>query len=62
MANHQMAEAASEQVPPKVSLGVALRFWLLLGLISFGGPAGQIALMQVELVERRRWISQRRFT
>ncbi len=62
MANHQTAEAASEQVPPRVSLGVALRFWLLLGLISFGGPAGQIALMQVELVDRRRWISQRRFT
>jgi chromate transporter len=39
----------------------ALRFWLKLGLISFGGPAGQIAIMQHELVDRRRWIGQERF-
>jgi chromate transporter len=47
--------------PSPVSLPQALRFWLLLGCISFGGPAGQIALMHRELVERRRWISERRF-
>src|SRR6185437_8516079 len=39
----------------------ALRFWLKLGCISFGGPAGQIAIMHDELVERRRWITERRF-
>src|SRR6059058_3722456 len=39
----------------------ALRFWLKLGLIYFGGPTGQIAIMQTELVEKRRWISQSRF-
>ncbi len=39
----------------------ALRFWLKLGFISFGGPTGQIAIMQAELVERKRWISQSRF-
>ncbi len=39
----------------------ALAFWLKLGFISFGGPAGQIAVMHQELVERRRWISERRF-
>src|SRR4026207_2513170 len=39
----------------------ARRFWLKLGFISFGGPAGQIALMHRELVERRRWISEKRF-
>jgi chromate transporter len=39
----------------------ALVWWLKLGFISFGGPAGQIALMHQELVERRRWISERRF-
>ncbi len=39
----------------------ALRFWVKLGWISFGGPAGQIAVMQTELVERKRWISQGRF-
>ena len=39
----------------------AVRFWLKLGFISFGGPAGQIAIMHHELVEKRRWISERRF-
>jgi chromate transporter len=39
----------------------ALRFWLKLGFISFGGPTGQIAIMQTELVEKKRWISQSRF-
>lgn len=39
----------------------AFRFWLKLGMISFGGPAGQIAIMHDELVEKRRWISERRF-
>jgi chromate transporter len=44
-----------------VSFGQALWFWLKLGVISFGGPAGQIAIMHTELVERRRWISEKRF-
>ncbi len=44
-----------------VSFAEALRFWLKLGFISFGGPAGQIAIMHRELVERRRWISEDRF-
>jgi chromate transporter len=44
-----------------VSFRQALRFWLKLGFISFGGPAGQIAVMHRELVEERRWISERRF-
>ncbi len=47
--------------PTSVSFGEALRFWLELGFISFGGPAGQIAIMHSELVERRRWISEQRF-
>ena len=44
-----------------VSFREAVRFWWKLGWISFGGPAGQIAIMHRELVERRRWISERRF-
>jgi chromate transporter len=44
-----------------VPFAQALRFWLKLGFISFGGPAGQIAIMHRELVERYRWISERRF-
>jgi chromate transporter len=39
----------------------ALRVWVKIGLLSFGGPAGQIALMHRELVENRRWLSDRRF-
>ncbi|GAA6130781.1 chromate efflux transporter [Halopseudomonas sabulinigri] len=45
----------------QASLREALLFWLKLGFISFGGPAGQIALMHEELVDKRRWISERRF-
>jgi chromate transporter len=47
--------------PVRPGFGEAFRFWLKLGFISFGGPAGQIAIMQTELVERKRWISQSRF-
>lgn len=48
--------------PPEfVSFWEAFRFWLKLGFISFGGPAGQIAIMHHELVENKRWISERRF-
>jgi len=39
----------------------ALRYWLKLGFISFGGPAGQISIMHEELVVRKRWISEQRF-
>ena len=47
--------------PADAAFWPAFRFWLKLGFISFGGPAGQIALMHRELVERRRWISEGRF-
>jgi chromate transporter len=59
--NHMPASAAAAGPPAAVSCGAALRFWLQLGFVSFGGPAGQIALMHTELVERRRWISEQRF-
>jgi len=52
---------ATVKLPDSVSLAQAFWFWLKLGFISFGGPAGQIAVMHQELVERRRWISERRF-
>ncbi|MGZ5066937.1 MAG: chromate efflux transporter [Usitatibacter sp.] len=47
--------------PRAPSFREALGFWLKLGFVSFGGPAGQIAIMHRELVERYRWISERRF-
>lgn len=53
----------SPEAPPsrRVTFAEALRFWIKLGWISFGGPAGQIAIMHRELVERRRWLSEERF-
>jgi chromate transporter len=47
--------------PPAVTLTEAFWYWLKLGFISFGGPAGQIAIMHQDLVERKRWISEKRF-
>ena len=47
--------------PAPVSFWQAFGFWLKLGFISFGGPAGQIAIMHEELVVRRRWLSEKRF-
>lgn len=47
--------------PPQPSLGEALRFWLRFGCISFGGPAGQIAMMHRFLVDKKRWISNDKF-
>ncbi len=52
---------ASSPPPAPVSLGTAFWYWLKLGCVSFGGPAGQIAMMHAELVEKRRWISEQRF-
>src|SRR5256885_1909040 len=55
-------EAASAMTPGNpVSLAEATRLWATIGWLSFSGPAGQIALMHRELVERRRWISDARF-
>ncbi len=47
--------------PEPVSFSEAFFYWLKLGFISFGGPAGQISMMHQELVEKRRWISEHRF-
>lgn len=52
---------ADQTAPEPITRGEAFSFWLKLGFISFGGPAGQIAIMHEELVERRRWISENRF-
>ena len=52
------AEQTSTAAP---SLGEAFRVWLRIGLLSFGGPAGQIAMMHKTVVEERRWIDEARF-
>jgi len=52
---------SSSPAPDHPSLAEATRVWARIGLTSFGGPAGQIALMHRELVEERRWISESRF-
>jgi len=49
------------QQPDQVPFAEAFLYWLKLGFISFGGPAGQISMMHQELVEKRRWISEHRF-
>lgn len=55
------SEPSQNAVPPYPTFAQALRLWARIGLLSFGGPAGQIALMHKELVEDRRWISESRF-
>ena len=64
--NQKLAETAKgpedgARRPPPPSFGTAARFWIKLGFISFGGPTGQIAIMQTELVDRRGWISSSHF-
>ncbi len=54
-------DPATNTPPPVPSFGEALRFWWKLGWISFGGPAGQIAIMHKEIVEKRRWLSEDHF-
>lgn len=52
---------ASSTAPETVSFTQALGLWFKLGFLGFGGPAAQISLMHRELVEQRRWISEKRF-
>jgi chromate transporter len=54
-------EVAATTAPAMPTFGQAARLWARIGLLSFGGPAGQIALMHKELVEERRWIGEQRF-
>ena len=54
-------EASRQPATPHPAFAEAFRFWLKLGFISFGGPAGQISIMHQELVDRKRWISNERF-
>ena len=55
------ARAPETSLAPLPSFGEATRVWAKIGLLSFGGPAGQIALMHKELVDERRWVSENRF-
>ncbi|CAN7149748.1 chromate efflux transporter [Mesorhizobium sp. LjNodule214] len=54
-------DAQLDQIPAVPTFKEAVRLWAKIGLLSFGGPAGQIALMHKELVEERRWIGEQRF-
>lgn len=56
-----MVTAPAEAVPRRPTFAEATAVWAKIGLLSFGGPAGQIALMHKELVEERRWIAESRF-
>jgi len=59
--NGELLTNEVRNVPHRVSFAEAFRFWVKLGFISFGGPAGQIAIMHKELVDKRRWLSDERF-
>lgn len=59
--NRESCSAPVALAPAEVSLVEATRVWAMIGWLGFGGPAGQIALMHKELVEKRRWISDERF-
>ena len=61
MTEPEAGDSATQPESATVPFNEAFRFWLKLGFISFGGPAGQIAIMHEELVERKQWISERRF-
>jgi chromate transporter len=56
-----MSSTPSDGIVATPRFGEALRVWLRIGLLSFGGPAGQIALMHRILVEEKRWVSDARF-
>ena len=56
-----MTDTTAEAALPRPALGEALRLYMKIGLLSFGGPAGQIALMQSEIVERRGWVRPEAF-
>ena len=60
-ANPPAPVAHTDAVIQHPSFAEAFRFWLKLGFISFGGSAGQIAIMHTELVEKKKWISESRF-
>jgi chromate transporter len=55
------ATPVTDAAPAAPTRAEAFRYWLKLGFVSFGGPAGQIAIMHHDLVDRNRWISERRF-
>ena len=57
----QFQDDSEDSKSVEIPFSEALKFWFKLGFISFGGPAGQISIMHDELVERRRWISDKRF-
>ena len=56
-----MKASGSYRPQEAASFGDALKFWNKLNFISFGGPAGQIAIMHQEVVERRKWIGENQF-
>lgn len=60
-AQRQAPDLSQTPHPAPVTLAQAVPYWLKLGFLSFGGPAGQIALMHRDLVDEKRWISEKRF-
>ncbi|MEK9670974.1 MAG: chromate efflux transporter [Rhodospirillaceae bacterium] len=61
MSDNPSSPSPSNSGTGPVSFAEAARYWLKLGFISFGGPAGQIAIMQADCVDRHKWIGQQAF-
>ena len=59
--NNKNQQLTNDEAPVAPTLKEAFWYWLKLGFISFGGPAGQISIMHHDLVEKKRWISEKRF-
>jgi chromate transporter len=59
--NNKNQPTINDEAPVSPTLQEAFWYWLKLGLVSFGGPAGQISIMHHDLVEKKRWISEKRF-
>src|SRR5512146_2815988 len=57
----RLPESLPVSRPRHPTLAEATRIWARIGLLSFGGPAGQIALMHRTLVEEQRWLGEKRF-
>lgn len=61
LAKQSDSTAIQKSIPTPPTLVEAFWYWLKLGFVSFGGPAGQIAIMHQDLVEKKCWISEKRF-
>src|SRR5919107_232260 len=61
MGEYRLPATMNKNAPPRVAFGEALRIWLKIGCLGFGGPAGQIALMHRVIVDEKKWVDEARY-